>query len=317
MSRVAVEGRCGTHAMILRPLLEFLTDGTVYDRRLRVHLFDTSLLPPMLLAHTCGYAPCTADTRSFQAPCLAVIPTTIWPVASLPICVPRPIAYAVQPPSPYGYQPAPTILVTVLPQPLLGYPTQASQAGTVGLRTDVADPSAMAAVQAQMAQAAYTQQIATRQVQSQVQGPVYVSSPMGTHVNVGQGAVKTEVRGVFISNIDYEASKKELERFFGRAGEIVYCRLQRDPVTGRSKGNATVQYATANDARNAVRLFNDEKHMSMRLRVRLDRGAIATGVPIPSTGPSGSDGTTGTTRPARQSRDGAEPVIVDGSVCQK
>jgi RNA recognition motif-containing protein len=88
-------------------------------------------------------------------------------------------------------------------------------------------------------------------------------------------------------------------------------------VTGKSKGNATVQYATANDARKAVRLFNDDKHMSMRLRVRLDRGAIITGVPMPSTGSSGSDGTTSTTRPTRQSRDNTEPVIVDGSVCQR
>jgi hypothetical protein len=226
------------------------------------------------------------------------------------------MAYTVQPPSPpYSHPSAPTILVTVLPQPLLGY--QALQAGPVGLRTDVADPSAVAAFQAQMARAAYTQQIATRPVQSQVQGPVYISSPIGIHVNVGQGTVKTEVRGVFISNIDYEAGTKELERFFSRAGEIVCCRLQRDPVTEKSRGNATVQYTTANDARNAVRLFNDEKHMSMRLRVRLDRGAIATGVPIPSTGSSRSGGTTGTTRPARQSPDGTEPVIVDGSVCQK
>jgi hypothetical protein len=243
VSRVAVEERCGTHAVILTPLLEFLRDGMVHDRRLRVHLFDTSLLPPMLLAHTCGDAPCTADTRSFQAPRPAVIPTTTWPVASPPIYAPQPTAYAVQPPSPHGYPPAPTILVTVLPQPLPGYPTQALRAGTVGLRTDVTNPSAVAAFQTQMAQtafqtqmaqavfqtqmaqAAYTRQIATRPMQSQVQGPVYVSSPIGTHVNVGQGAVKTEVRGVFISNIDYEACTKELERFFGRAGEIVCCRL--------------------------------------------------------------------------------------------
>jgi hypothetical protein len=317
VSRVAVEGRRGTHAVILRPLLEFLTDGTVHDRRLRVHLFDTGLSPPMLLAHTCSDALCTADTRSFRAPRPAVIPPTIWPVASPPIYAPQPTAYAVQPPSPYGYPPAPTILVTVLPHPLPGYPTQALQAGTVGLRTDVADPSAVAAFQAQMAQAAYTQQIATRPVRRRVQGPVYVSSPMGTYVNVGRGAVETEVRGVFVSNIDYGAGTKELERFFGRAGEIVCCRLQRNPVTGKSKGNATVQYATADEARNAVRLFNDEKHMSMRLRVRLDRGAIATGVPMPSASSSRSDGTASTTRPARRSRDGTEPVIVDGSVCQR
>jgi hypothetical protein len=77
VSRVAVEGRYGTYAVILRLLLEFLTDGIVHDRRLRVHLFDTGLLLLMLLVYTYSNALCTADTRSFRAPRLAVIPPTI------------------------------------------------------------------------------------------------------------------------------------------------------------------------------------------------------------------------------------------------
>lgn len=184
---------------------------------------------------------------------------------------------------------------------------------------DMTDPAMVAAARARMAQA-YAQQIAAQQspvqtrAQSQVQDPVYVSSPSGTHVNVGQGAIKTEVRGVFISNIDYKAGTRDLQRFFSRAGEIVSCQLQKDPATGKSKGNATVQYAAANDAKNAVRLFNNEKYMGMRLKVRLDKEPVAVGMPSASS--SRSNGTASSNRPTQQSRNSTEPIIVNGSICQ-
>jgi RNA recognition motif-containing protein len=169
-----------------------------------------------------------------------------------------------------------------------------------------------------MAQA-YAQQMAAQQQpmqsrsQSQIPGPVYVSSSTGTHVNVGQGAIKTEVRGVFVSNIDYKAGTRDLQRFFSRAGEIVHCQLQKDPATGKSKGNATVQYAAANDAKNAVRLFHNEKYMGMRLKVRLDKEPVAVGVPAASS--SRSTGTANTSRPIQQSRSSTEPIIANGSIC--
>jgi hypothetical protein len=195
---------------------------------------------------------------------------------------------------------------------------QALQTSMAGMRMDPADPAAVAATRVRMAQA-YAQQIAAQQspaqtrVQSQVQGPVYVSSPTGTHVNVGQGVIKTEVRGVFVSNIDYKAGTRDLQRFFSRAGEIVNCQLQKDPATGKSKGNATVQYAAANDAKNAVRLFNNEKYMGMRLKVRLDKEPVAVGVPAASS--SRSAGTANTNRTTQQSRNSTEPIIANGSSC--
>jgi hypothetical protein len=306
--------------MILIPLPGFLRDSAVQDRRLRVHLFDTSKSPPTLLAHTCGEAPCIANARSFAAPRPAVVPVVTRPVASPPMYTQQPTAYTVQPPSPYGYPPVPMMPVTAPPQRTSAYPMQALQAGMANMRMGITDPAAAAVYQARMAQA-YAQQIALQQppvqnrVQSQVQGPVYVSSPTGTHVNVGQGAIKTEVRGVFISNIDYKAGSKELQKFFSRAGEIVHCQLLRDSATGKSKGNATVQYAAANDAKNAVRLFHNEKYMGMRLKVRLDKEPVAIGVPSASS--SRSNGTASTARPTQQSRNNTEPIIVNGSVCQK
>jgi RNA recognition motif-containing protein len=144
---------------------------------------------------------------------------------------------------------------------------------------------------------------------------MYVPSSTGTHVNVGQGAIKTEVRGIFVSNVDYKATSKDLQRYFGRAGEIVKCQLQKDPATGKSKGNATVQYAVAKDAQNAVRMFNSEQYMSMRLKVRLDKEPVAVGMPSASSSSSRTNGTASNGRSVQQSRHNADPIIVNGSTC--
>lgn len=145
------------------------------------------------------------------------------------------------------------------------------------------------------------------------QTPVYMSSPTtGTDVNVGRGAVQTEVRGVFISSIDYNAKSEDILRHFGRAGRIVKCQLLKDPVTNKSKGNATVQYSNAKDAKKAVNMFNNEKWMSMRLKVRLDRDYVAVCAPTPST--SRSSATASSSRSVQQGRISAEPIIVNGSM---
>lgn len=305
---------------MLRLLAAFLANNTVQGRRLRVHLFDTSASQPRLIAHTCGAAPCIVNARSGETPRQTVVPAATQPVTSAPFYTPQPTAYAIQPPSPYVYSSAPTMLRSAAPQSTPTYNMQALQASMAGMRMETADPAAIAAAQARMAQA-YAQQYATQQslvqsrTQSQTQGPIYVESPTGTHVNVGRGAIKTEVRGIFVSNIDYKAGTRDLQRFFSRAGEIVNCQLQKDASTGKSKGNATVQYAAANDAKNAVRLFNNEKYMGLRLKVRLDKEPIAIGVP--SSTSSRLNGTPSTTRSSQQSRNSTEPIIVNGSICQK
>jgi len=319
VSRATAAAGLNTHAEVLRLLPEFLASSPVQGLGLRIHLFDTSASPPRLIAHTCGAAPCIANARSLEARSRAPsIPAATQPVTTAPMYVQQPTAYAVQPPSPYYYSPSPTMTSQPPPQPAPSYTMQTLQTGMAGMRMDPADPAVVAAIRARMAQA-YAQQVAAQQpptqsrAQSQVQGPVYVSSAAGTHVNVGHGVIKTEVRGVFISNIDYKASTRDLQRFFSRAGEIVNCQLQKDPGTGKSKGNATVQYAAANDAKNAVRLFHNEKYMGMRLKVRLDKEPVAVGVPTASS--SRSTGTASTSRATQQSRNNTEPIIVNGSSC--
>lgn len=144
-----------------------------------------------------------------------------------------------------------------------------------------------------------------------VPGRMAPAYPQGTVVNIGQGTVQTEARGVFISNIDFKAKSEDIARHFGRAGRIVRCQLQKNPSTNKFKGNATIQYSTAKEARTAVDLFNNEKWMSMRLKVRLDRATtpISAPQPIPTTNGGPSNG-----RSSQPGRTNVEPIIVNGSM---
>jgi hypothetical protein len=307
-------------ATILRLPTAFLASTPVQDKRLRVHLFDTSISPPQVIACTCGHSPCVAKNRLADFSHATANPSAGQPVANNLGYV-QPTAYAVQAPLPYSYPHAATMSASVSPHMAPAYSMQSSEVSMANMRTTTAIPPEMMA--ANRAPFMYAQQIAPQQMVNPTQvarysqGPMYVSSSTGTHVNVSQGAIKTEARGIFVSNVDYKASSKDLQRYFGRAGEIVKCQLQKDPATGKSKGNATVQYAVAKDAQNAVRMFNSEQYMGMRLKVRLDKEPVAIGMPSAGSSSRTNGSAAGNGRTVQQNRNNAEPIIVNGSTCQK
>lgn len=287
---------------------EFLKRNLVNGRQLRVHLFDTTSSPPQLLLHTCSStASCPVSLRATEAsrdttsvptqppasPSYSYTPTTAYPVAR----------------STYSY-------------PASSQPQKYTSQGLEARMENLSMGNSVAAsvpVDRRYMVAAYTQQ--------QQQTPYYMPSPTtGTAVNVGQGAIRTEVRGVFVSNIDFKAKPEDILRHFGRAGQIVKCQLQKDPVTDKSKGNATVQYATTKEAKRAVDLFNDEKWMSMRLKVRLDRAHVAVSASVPSSRNNAATTNSRTAQLSRprastsnvptsqQSMNSLEPTIVNGSM---
>jgi hypothetical protein len=257
----------------LRVPTEHLANNFMGNGRLQVHLFNTSVSPPRLVAHTCGNFPCLAE-RGFRP--------------------------AIQPPRydlPVREDPAPRI-----PRLSSVYSTQVLPPimASVGM-----DPSNAAVVAANAARLAQLQSIV------QEQAPVCLRTSTGIHVNVAQGTINTETRGVFISSIDYKASSKDIAQHFSKAGELVDCQLQKDLANGRSKGKATVQYTTAENANKAVQMFHNRTWMSMRLIVRLDKNSVA--VSTPSVLPSRISNRNS----VQQSGGNIGPVIVNGSICLK
>ena len=123
-------------------------------------------------------------------------------------------------------------------------------------------------------------------------------SSSGMPINTTHGAVRTEARGIFVSGLNYKARTKEVEAVFRRAGDVIRCELQKDRSTGKSKGNATIQYASAAEVQQAIDMFDGKMYMNMRLEVRKDKEATVVSPP-----------------PAQASRS-SEPIIVNGSqVC--
>lgn len=67
---------------------------------------------------------------------------------------------------------------------------------------------------------------------------------------------------LYVTNIPFEASEEELRRLFAVAGRVKSIKMLTDPKSGRFRGVAFVEMATAAEARDAVEsldeaLFND------------------------------------------------------------
>ncbi|SMY28975.1 unnamed protein product [Zymoseptoria tritici ST99CH_1A5] len=179
---------------------------------------------------------------------------------------------------------------------------------TLAMRGVQIGPRASQAAQQQMYQARSTQQYPRDQQQQRqpAQIPMYAANATGTPINISQGIVRTECRGVFVNGLSFKASTKDIEKHFARAGPIVKVDLQRDTQSGRSKGNCTIQYVNADSVAAAIAIFNGQEFWGMPLNVRRDKEATPVNVPI----------TTSNAR-SRAGRTTTEPIIVNGSQPRK
>ena len=49
--------------------------------------------------------------------------------------------------------------------------------------------------------------------------------PLRIYVNVSEGVFETRAYGVFVTNVNFKASSKDLREYFGRARRITECLL--------------------------------------------------------------------------------------------
>ncbi|KAK5126256.1 hypothetical protein LTR85_010491 [Meristemomyces frigidus] len=281
-----------------RNLYQYLTTNVVENRRLHVHLWDISRSEARFLHCNCE-GTSLHSAQSYPAQGLEVSRMALAPgwqvVTPASPMSPSQASYTVTPPVQYAQTPV---------QPPAMPPVQAAQAAMMQAMANLQlapqdprlqDPRYIAWYQQYQqtvrAQAAASQQQAARL-------PVYALSSSGMPVNTTHGHVRTEARGIFVSGLNYKARTKEIEAVFRRAGEVTKCELQKDSSTGKPKGNAMIQYASAAEAQQAIDMFNDRMYMNMRLKVRPDKEPTVVSPP-----------------PAQASRS-SEPIIVNGSqVC--
>jgi len=105
----------------------------------------------------------------------------------------------------------------------------------------------------------------------------------------GQPEANGTSRSVYVGNLSYDVAWQDLKDHMREAGEVVYVEIMALP-DGRSKGCGTVQYATAQQARNAIATLNNTELSGRSLFVREDRegnkpaGGGGGGVPAPNGG---------------------------------
>lgn len=74
-------------------------------------------------------------------------------------------------------------------------------------------------------------------------------------------------RSVYVGNLSYDVNSQELARFFEQAGRVVCAKVVYSETDKRSKGFGFVEFATIEDAENAIKVFNDSFLDGRRVRV--------------------------------------------------
>ena len=76
---------------------------------------------------------------------------------------------------------------------------------------------------------------------------------------------------LFVGNLSYQTMQPDLEEYFSQAGVVTSVNLMVDKVTGKSRGFAFVEYATAEEAAKAVEEFHNKEFQGRSLTVNIAR----------------------------------------------
>lgn len=285
---------------ILTLVPEYLTEGRHEGRQLKVHLWDITAMPAQFKACNCEAGSPThppnigsQGTRFFQ-----MAMASDWQRVMPPSPMADPRAYTIPPMSNYPS----SQVVNAMPAAMQPLPQQQPTQEQIIAAMSAMGLNPRDPVHIGQFRQGYLRQQQQQMVPMNTRPSVYTGNAAGLPVNVRQGTIRTEARGVFVSGLNYRASEKDIKAHFCEAGQIVkVADLRMDASTKKSKGNCTIQYTSAAEAQKAIELFHKKEFMSMRLNVREDKSRVAIDAPPTSTANS------------PPSRSLAGPIIVNGS----
>ena len=78
---------------------------------------------------------------------------------------------------------------------------------------------------------------------------------------------------LFVGNLSYQTMENDLQDYFSQAGVVTSVNLMLDKVTGKSRGFAFVEFATAEEANKAVEQFHNKEFQGRALTVNVARPA--------------------------------------------
>jgi hypothetical protein len=228
-----------------------LVRNIIEGRLLRVHLFNTSQIPPSPLLCNCA---------DFRGPCLREELVKIYCITHTTASLPTPFS---SPFPPHSSQHA-----------VSGYAPTAMQQQIPTFHSGMVCAPSVASL--------YTSQI----IPVVQYGVLMDCSPTEwgraatgfETVNMSRGGVKTEDRAVFISDLPYKFSERSLLHIFEKAGKIVRYDIMSDKQRpGYKRGIATIEYETAKEAHKALK-FHGTTFGNRTLNVRVDKESTVTGV---------------------------------------
>src|SRR6267143_5849159 len=76
---------------------------------------------------------------------------------------------------------------------------------------------------------------------------------------------------LFVGNLSYQTVENALQDYFAQAGAVTSVNLMMDKVTGKSRGFAFVEFATAEEASKAVEQFHNKEFQGRMLTVNVAR----------------------------------------------
>lgn len=92
----------------------------------------------------------------------------------------------------------------------------------------------------------------------------------GTPINVAQGFISIERRGVYVHNLNHDATSKDLEDLFRQVGPVEGCEILKGPDKGK-QCKATVAFRSEGEAKAAIDKFDKKPFMGRPLAVRLNK----------------------------------------------
>ena len=76
---------------------------------------------------------------------------------------------------------------------------------------------------------------------------------------------------LFVGNLSYQTMEQDIQDHFAQAGNVTSVSLMFDKFTGKSRGFAFVELATADEANKAVEMFNGKELQGRTVTVNVAR----------------------------------------------
>ncbi len=76
---------------------------------------------------------------------------------------------------------------------------------------------------------------------------------------------------LFVGNLSYQTMENDLQEYFSQAGVVTSVNLMLDKVTGKSRGFAFIEFATAEEANKAVEQLHNKEFQGRALTVNVAR----------------------------------------------